>query len=55
MISGLTVLITILLCLGFGLYLGLLSVRGVLALMRYRPTEAIIAANEMPALHPSGD
>ena len=55
MISGLTVLITIILCLAFGTYLGLLSVRAVLLLMRYRPVEAAIPASEMPALHPSGD
>jgi len=55
MISGLTVLITILLCLAFGIYLGLLGVRTVLMLMRYRPAEVQVAANEVPALHPSGD
>jgi hypothetical protein len=55
MISGLTILITIFLCLAFGIYLGLLSVRTVLAFMRYRPATPAIAANEIPVLHPSGD
>ena len=53
MISGLTVLITILFCLALGIYLGSLSVRGLLMLMQYRPAENTVA--EIPVLHPSGD
>ena len=59
MISGLTILLTIIFCLAFGIYSGHASVRFILLLMRYRPETAAasngVAHAEVSALHASGD
>jgi len=61
MLSGLTILLTTIFCLAFGIYSGHASVRFILLLMRYRPESAMNSSDapahlELPAaLHASGD
>ena len=61
MLSGLTILLTTIFCLAFGIYTGHASARFILLLMRYRPQSGVNSSDapahlELPAaLHASGD